>query len=255
MGHLTRDAEVALHECRTRFYMHSDAEVRQYLHSLPGRAVDVFTFYNENESRLGAYRRIAAVTLDTAQKDPPVCVALYGHPLVLSTLSTMVMCGADWLRLETTVVPGVSSLDTVIADLRLDPGAAGIQLQEATDLLLYRRTLDPQLGLLIFQVPQLGTVLHSSSESLPQRFRPFLQYLMVFYPAGHPMYLVRSAQKRSDRPQLHMLLLSADTNLAERLAPETTIYIPPVIGTLAEDSRVRRALTDKSWLEQMVAEG
>jgi uncharacterized protein YabN with tetrapyrrole methylase and pyrophosphatase domain len=252
IGHMTRDADFVMQACKTRYFMHSDPEVRHYIQQLPGKAVDIYDFYTENESRMITYRQIAATVLDSARSSRPVCVALYGHPMFLSTISQMVLHGADWLGLRTAVIPGVSSFDTVSSDLRIDPGEVSLQIQEATSMLLFRTALDPHRGLIVLQPAQFGTVLQSSAQSLAVRFAPLLQYLLQFYPVGHPMYLVASSQTSHGHPQVDQVLLGLDLDLSQHLKQETTVYLPPLSAGIDEDVAMRKTLYEKSWLDQVV---
>ena len=62
---------------------------------------------------------------------------------------------------DTKVLPGISALDTIFADLQLDPVVHGIQMYEATDLLLRRRPLHNDVPAVIWQIGPLETALHS----------------------------------------------------------------------------------------------
>jgi uncharacterized protein YabN with tetrapyrrole methylase and pyrophosphatase domain len=252
IGHMTRDADVVMQACKTCYFMHNDPEVRHYIKQLPGKAVDIFDFYTENVSRMITYRQIAATVLDSARSSRPVCIALYGHPMFLSTISQMVLYGADWLGLRTAVIPGISSFDTVSSDLRIDPGQVSLQIQEATSMLLFRTALDPHRGLIVLQPAQFGTVLQSSARSRAARFAPLLQYLLQFYPVGHPIYLVASSQTSRGQPQIDRALLGLDLDLSQHLRQETTVYLPPLSAVIDEDADMRKTLYEKSWLDQVV---
>ena len=61
------------------------------------------------------------------------------------------------------------SLDALLADLRLDPVVHGIQMYEATDVLLRRRPLQSDVPAILWQIGPIETCLHSQAVSLPGR--------------------------------------------------------------------------------------
>ena len=54
------------------------------------------------------------------------------------------------------MLPAVSALDCLVADLGIDPGTTGLQTYEASDFLLHRRRPDPTTTLVLWQVGVLG---------------------------------------------------------------------------------------------------
>jgi L-asparaginase len=186
------------------------------------------TYYQVDASRMSIYRSIASDILEDADAEGPVCLALYGHPLVLSTISTMVLDGADYLGLPAVVVPGISSFDTVLADLRLDPGGVGLQVQEATDLIVQRRELDPNRGLLLLQVPQVSSAVYSATQPSEGKLQELVQYLGRFYSPDQPVVMVRSS---TDAGQVGIVRLTELQRLSVEvldLPNDLTLYLPPV---------------------------
>ena len=88
------------------------------------------------------------------------------------------------------VLPGISAFDAILADLRLDPVVHGLQMYEATDLLLRRRPLDPEVPALIWQIGPLETCLHSLAVSRPERFSRLISHLRQYYPPRHEVVAI-----------------------------------------------------------------
>ena len=130
--------------------------------------------YARDASRVSAYHHMAAHVVEAALDHPPVTFALHGHPLVAvaAAVSGAGACGA--LDLRVTILPGVWALDALLADLRLDPVVHGIQMYEATDVLLRRRPLQSDVPAILWQIGPLETCLHSQAVSLPARLRGWL---------------------------------------------------------------------------------
>lgn len=55
------------------------------------------------------------------------------------------------------MLPGVSSIDYMFADLELEPGLHGCTIHAATDLLAHNRQLNPSAHNIILQVGNVGS--------------------------------------------------------------------------------------------------
>ena len=97
---------------------------------------------------------------------------------------------AKALNLRVQVLPGISAIDAVLAELRLDPVIHGIQMYEATDLLLRRRPLQNDVPALICQIGTLETGLHSQRVSRPERFSRLIGHLRQYYSPQHKVVAI-----------------------------------------------------------------
>jgi precorrin-3B methylase len=79
---------------------------------------------------------MAAEVVSAALSTPPVCLAAYGHPWVYCYPTTLIHYAAPLLHLHVEVFPGISSFDTLLVDLGTDIAFDGMQMYEASDLLL-----------------------------------------------------------------------------------------------------------------------
>ena len=240
LGQLTREVEAVLSQSDSIFFIHPSATVHAWIRSLDPDSVDLSHLYKEGTSRTLTYRKMAASVVRQAQSVKRVALALYGHPLLLSTLTRMVLDTSDWLGIRTQVVPGISSIDAIMADLRLDPGEVALQLQEATDLLLYRRNIDVHRGLLIFQPSQAGCWLHAQ-DTATRPLKLLSQYLQSFYPISHPIVLIRCASEATTRSTILQKVLM-DLGESLELPSDFTLYLPPVGPPEGEVISVRNSL-------------
>lgn len=225
-GHLTREAEFALARCKRIFFIHPSSAVADWIRSLDPDAVDLSTFYQYGERRIQIYREMSSQVLFQSQTLGPVALALYGHPLVLSSLSRMVLAGCRWLKRECIVLPGVSSIDSVIADLEIDPGEFGLQVHEATELILRDCAIDPRRGLLLLQPAQAGDVRHSKEASLAP-LTLVADYLLRFYSDRHQVTLVRSASEPWMKGTTLSVSLAALPEYGAAFPSDFTLFVPP----------------------------
>jgi 2OG-Fe(II) oxygenase superfamily/Tetrapyrrole (Corrin/Porphyrin) Methylases len=128
--------------------------------------------------------------IEAALDHPPVAFAVYGHPQVYVYPTMQLTQAAQALGLRVKVMPGISALDSLLVDIGLDPGFAGLQMYDATDLLLRRRPLLSDVPCVLWQIGAVETVLHSTARSTPARFQRLQDHLATFYPPDHQLVAV-----------------------------------------------------------------
>lgn len=247
--HATRETERALRACREVLFVDTGVATRPWLESLAPKVTDLWAEgYREGGPRTEVYHHQAARVLEAALDHGPVVFAMQGHPLVYAQAPRLVRRAAPLLGLSVDTLPGISSLDTLFADLGLDPCDDGLQMVEATDLLLRRRPLRPDMGLLVWQVGTLGTRLHSEHRSLPGRFDPLREHLMRFYPPDHPVTIYFAPPLPLVPPLVHTVPLSRLGADPDRLHPGVTLYLRPAGRRPIEDLDLQALLDDPTWL-------
>ena len=188
---ITREVQDACRGSAEILYVDTGIATRTFLETLCPRVTPLFDeSYARDASRVSAYHHMAARVVEAALDHPPVTFALHGHPLVAALPPFLVLELAAALDLRVTILPGVSALDALLADLRLDPVVHGIQMYEATDVLLRRRPLQSDVPAILWQIGPMETCLHSQAVSLPGRFARLMAHLRQFYPARHEVVAI-----------------------------------------------------------------
>ena len=149
--HLTREAQEIMRRCTEVFFIDTGYGEANYLRDLCPRVTSLLPLYEVGESRLPTYRKMAAAVVTAALDRPPVCFASYGHPLVFCYPTTLIRRAARLLDLRFEVAVGVSSLDTLLVDLSYDFSSDGLQMYDATDLVLKRRPLQNDVPCVLWQ--------------------------------------------------------------------------------------------------------
>lgn len=227
--HVTRETEAACRRSNEILAVPTNPAVLTYLQSLCPKITDLHPLsYREDERRMNAYDTMSAMTLAAALEHPPVTFATYGHPYIYVCPTRLILDAAPLLGLTVEVQPGISSLDTMFIDLGVDPAVDGLQMYEATDLLVRRRPLQPDVPCLLWQVGSVESALYSTADSRPERFFRIRDYLLQYYPEKHEVTAVFSAH--------HPLMESTKVTFAlgemeshhDDLHQGLTLYIPPV---------------------------
>lgn len=250
LGHVTREAETVLAQCEHVYFLHGDPDIARFLSERCPSQTDLAECYRVGTSRLETYYGIASRVILHASRSPPIAVALYGHPTVLSTLSTMLIVGGRRFGVDMAIYPGISATDVILSDLGLDPGKVALQIHEATELLVFARRLDPYSGLLIFQVGQLETRLHTTGPSSPERLVQLAERLAITYGRSHELIAVEI--HASGTKSIWRGALADLASVAPTLGAMTTIYVPPVSAPPIRDPKVLHALDDVTRLDRLV---
>lgn len=252
IDHITRETERLISEVNEVLYVDTGLATGPWLEERCPHVTPLFAeSYAPGDNRLSAYHHMAARVVDAALARAPVAFAMQGHPLVGVTAPRLIRLLAGALELSVSVHPGISALDCLLAELELDPVSSGIQMVEATDLLLRRRPLDPTMPLLIWQIGAIESVLYSRRISRPERFERIRSFLLRTYPATHRV----SAFFVSPHPLVPTeridFALGEFGNVAERLHPGHTLYVPPSAVRPIVDHALLSEITSAAHLSRI----
>lgn len=192
---ITKEVEEVLRKSERVFLLFYQKVLHDYIANDLGTPVtDLHSEYEEGLDRSKTYRKMADRVMSAAiDATAPITLELYGHPTIFVSPTRIIQEEAPEKGLLVKVLPGISSIDCIFAEIGFDPGTSGIQMYEATDFLVRRFTPDPSVPLFLWQIGTLETGLYSSKRSKPERFVRLRQYLQKFYPADHILYLLRTA--------------------------------------------------------------
>ena len=233
---VTREVEQAIRASREVLYLDTGVATREYLAGLCPRVTSLYEdTYSEQRWRETGYERTAARVVNAALDHGPVTFAIHGHPLIAALPPFLVMERARAVGLRVRVLPGVSAIDAILADLRLDPVVPGFQMYEATDLLLRRRPLQADVPALIWQIGPLETCLHTQRVSRPERFARFVAHLRLYYPPRHEVVAIYCAPHPLMEPTILRFALEDMGRHAAEIHSGFSLYVPPVGSRPIED--------------------
>ena len=111
-------------------------------------------------------------------------------PWVYCYPTTLITHVAPLLDLHVEVFPGISSFDTLLVDIGTDIAFDGIQMYEATDLLLRRRPIQNDVTCVIWQATIVGDPTYPEGSGQGRAVQAAVEHLRSFYPADHEVTLV-----------------------------------------------------------------
>jgi len=240
--HITKEAEAVIRRCDRVFVVDATLGVQDYLRSISPNVTSLLHLYETGKPRLPAYQKMAAAVTAAAIESPPTCFATYGHPQIYCYPTALLRRAAPLLGLRVEVFAGVSSLDTLLIDVGYDFSRDGLQMYDATDVLLRRRPLQNDVGCVLWQTTTFADPTYRTEHQTAVVFAKLRDYLLEFYPARHRVFTVYSRTHPALRSIVNRHTIG---DLAEALStgPQSgSIFIPPV---------QRRPVADDAVAEQL----
>ncbi len=211
---LTTEARTAIAAADRVFFAAGDLLTEAEIGELSTNASSLAGFFENGTSRRESYERIVEEILAPARSGMRVCAAFYGHPGMFVLPAGEAIRRAQSEGIPAKMLPGVSSLDCLFADLGVDPAAAGLQTYEATDFLQRAPTLEPRAGLVLWQV---GVV--ASQDELAEA-------LESWYPKDHEVIVYEASSYPGVPPRAESLALERLEHA--ELTPRSTLYVTPL---------------------------
>ncbi len=182
-------------------------------------------FYAEQKDRRITYQEMQAEMLTEVRAGKRVVAAFYGHPGVFARVPHQTIATARAEGFEARMEPGISAEDCLYADMGIDPGYYGCQHYEASQVMFYRRRLDPSAYLILWQIALAGDISIAKRVSSADERRVLVTLLERYYPADHQVALYECPTLITDTVRIDWLPLG-ELPVAD-LTPVTTLVIPP----------------------------
>jgi uncharacterized protein YabN with tetrapyrrole methylase and pyrophosphatase domain len=175
----------------------------------------------------GIYDDIAAFVVDAATRNRPVVFAVDGNPMLFSDVSWKIAAAGQRAGLLVEALPGVSCLDVLPLQLGFEPGDLGLQVFEATQLVIYGLQMNPYLSTLILQV---GYFFHDVTlppvRRQPHDFAPLVEHILRFFPEDHPAIFIEAADSIGRDTIVFSVEIGSIDAHRDDIRPGMTLYIP-----------------------------
>jgi uncharacterized protein YabN with tetrapyrrole methylase and pyrophosphatase domain len=248
---ITHEVDEALRRSREVLLVAQSFGMIEYLNQFCSNVTDLSVAYHEGDNRMNAYNMMTAKVIEASLDHPPVTFALYGHPLVFAWPPFQILRMAPLFNLRVKILPGISAMDCLFIDLKLDP-AGGLQIYEATDILLRQRPLQPDVACLIWQIGAVETQLYSMATSKPERFKRIKNYLLKYYPLEHKVIAVYSSSFPLVPSLLTEFALRDFEAYSQEIHPGATLYIPPLRPPSLVDDELFKETASVLHLQEIV---
>lgn len=226
-GHLSLESVAALDGCAEVWTNVPEELHREMPASFAPALRSLRPFLLQDRPRFRNYEEIIAHIIERAKVTGVVGYLTQGNPIIFDSVTAGLLRDGRSHLIETRIYPAISSIDTLLVDVRYDPGK-GLQIHEATAFVMNQTVVDPRCALLLLQPSVFGSrmprlTINSGAPDLHNLVRA----LLCYYPASHPVQFVRSANGKLASHLFgstikQMCDLEADATLA------STLFIPPL---------------------------
>lgn len=206
-SHLTPLARSFIEQADVVFVAVSDGIVERWIEEMHPDVRSLQPYYSEGTSRLTTYRNMVEAMLTEVRAGKRVCGAFYGHPGVFAWPPHKAIETARAEGFEAHMEPGISAEDCLYADLGIDPGRFGCQHFEASQLLFYKRRIDPTATLVLWQVGVVGDQSLARFSTGPAYRELLVEVLARDYPLDHEVIVYRARTLPIGTPRIARLLL------------------------------------------------
>ena len=185
VSQFTLEAQAHIQQSDVVLYAAADPVTDMWIEKQNPNAFDLYQYYANDKNRVITYVQMIERILDEVRAGKYVCAVFYGHPGVFVTPSHNAIEIARREGYEAEMLPGISAEDCLYADLGVDPSIPGLQIFEATDLLLRQRRIDTTMNLILFQVGCVGDVGFKFHGFENKNFGILVDYLENVYGPDH----------------------------------------------------------------------
>jgi uncharacterized protein YabN with tetrapyrrole methylase and pyrophosphatase domain len=238
-SHLTPLSRSYIEQADVVFAGTSDAVMEAWLATMNADVRSLQVYYQEGKSRRATYEQMVEAMLGEVRGGRKVCGAFYGHPGVFASPTHRAIEIARREGYRAHMEPGISAEDCLYADLGIDPGRYGCQHYEASQLLLYRRRIDPSAYLVLWQVGVVGDRSLGRFQTGSNHRALLVEVLTRDYPSDHEVTIYQAATLPTQRPTILPVRLSALA--AADIDMHATVVVPPV-RALQADEQMRERL-------------
>lgn len=235
-------SERALSEIKTadKVFALVDGLALAWLQNVRPDLESLHTHYAEGKYRPQTYVDMRDQVMAAAETGQNICAVFYGHPAIFADVPHMLMQAAKKAGIEARLDPGISADACLYADLGLDPGKRGCQSMEATQFLLFKRSIDPSALLILWQVGLTGDLSLKRFDTEPKWLALLAEKLMQWYPGDHEVILYEAniypiGDCRAERVKLQDLEHAVTSQI-------TTLVVPALTKPLEVDEFWRERL-------------
>jgi len=238
--HVTLQARGCIEQADKVLYYVADPVSAQWIRSVNPKAESLTRFYSTKKRRRVTYSQAVDEIFGFLRKGFAVCAAFYGHPGVFCSPGHAAMRRARREGVPARMLPAISSLDCLFADLGVDPGAEGCQSFDATDFLLHDRRFDPKSPLILLQPALIGERTLPLEPCNREGLKILTKALRRHYPGSHKVVVYEAAQFVVGKPGILKVRLEALPRA--RVTPVSMLYVPPKARPTANRGMLKRLI-------------
>lgn len=226
IAHLTNETIGCIKNSNKVLYLLNEPLVEKWVQQNASESESVSVDYFSEPERVKAYSKIANKIIEAIDKDKIVSFLIYGHPCFYAMPGLMAASKLESNQdISVEIIPALSSLDCLYADLAIDPGQGGIYIVDASELIAFEKMLCTSSHLVIEQIGMVGNLGRPTDKVNKRALEALHAYLLSFYPKNHKCILYEAALYPRMTPKIIYFELSNLLN--QQYTTISTLYIPP----------------------------
>jgi hypothetical protein len=224
-SHLTLETLDVLNRCNRVYTNLPDDRLSSLPPEMKSKWVSLWSLYIDGRERTKNYQDVIDHVLAEVEKQGTIAWVTRGHPVVFDSVTTALARGCRTRDWSVTILPAISSIDTMLALLEYEP-ASGLLIHEASGVVQRGVSLDPNIGVLLFQP---GVFLSNRAHINISRQRvdltPLRNYLLRFYRPEHKCAFVYSVEGTREQSRIWWVELHAMADAPPEIVAGATLFI------------------------------
>ncbi|WP_298624410.1 SAM-dependent methyltransferase [uncultured Legionella sp.] len=222
LAHLTQEVLVIIKQSEKVLYLLNEPYLKEWIERESKISESLEPIYFAQEKRIDNYKAITNYIVEEYKKHSSLCFISYGHPTIYDMPAITAAREINEQGGNAIILPAISSMDCLFADLVIDPSDSGCYSADATDFLIYSRPFDPRSHLILLQVGAIATY----NQETTHHVHVLRDYLLKYYEKEHRVCYYEAALYPQQKPRMDFFPLSM---MAEQpVNGLTTLYIPPI---------------------------
>jgi uncharacterized protein YabN with tetrapyrrole methylase and pyrophosphatase domain len=192
------------------------------------KCISFWPLYQDGRLRRENYRDVIEAVLAQVETARPAAWLTPGHPMVFDSVSQSLIAAAHSREWQLAIVPAISCLDTLLAEVQYDP-ASGLVVHDATGLVRRKIPLLKSVPLVLLQISVfMSDRAHISLEQGRPDLGPLRDYLVRYFSETHQCAVVRSSSSSTDTSHITWIALNDLPSLPIDVLAGASLFVPRV---------------------------
>jgi hypothetical protein len=200
------------------------------------KCVSLANLYRDGRERRDNYKKVTEAVVERMNSVRPLAWLTPGHPLIFDSVSQALMAAAEEHGWVAQAVPGISSIDTVLAEVGYD-AAHGLIVYEAYELVKQNVVVSPSFAALLLQPGAFGSSVAHLSGAWHPDLAPLRDHIRTFRDPDHECAFVWSSRSRFGRDKVWWSRVDEMESVPTEALGNSTLFVPPVGAALPKTSR------------------
>lgn len=225
--HLTVETIDILTSCKRVATNLQERDLEGLPQDLKDKCISLWSLYQDRRVRTENYNDVFNAIVEMAEIERPIAWLTPGHPVIFDSVTAALLKEGKSRGWNVRVVPAISSIDTMLAELGYDP-AHGMLIHECTGLVRRRIPLDRTVAAMLLQpaVFDVHVAIIKPGGAGPD-LSPLRDYICQFHSPDHTCAFIRSASKVGERDLVTWTALRDMASVPYERVAGSTLFVPP----------------------------